>query len=80
VIGRETTFDRHGRPSTSSGVTKKGVDARIKSGHDDSGLLYGRLLTTDFVQPESRGTSPARTFLESAAASGFEETARGHDK
>src|SRR5258707_11982123 len=45
------------RLSTSSGVTKKGVDARIKSGHDDSGLLNRRMLITDAAQQDSRGSS-----------------------
>ena len=47
------------RPSTSSDGTEKGVDARIKSGHDDPGLLNCRMSTTDFAKPDSRGLDPA---------------------
>jgi len=47
------------------GCRQKGVDARIKSGHDDSGLPNCCASTTDFAQPDSRGLDPAMTCLRS---------------
>jgi hypothetical protein len=41
------------------GCRQKGVDAR--SGHGDSGLLNYCASTTDFAQPDSRGSSPGMT-------------------
>jgi hypothetical protein len=40
---------------------KKDVDARDKPAHDDREVSEASTLTTDFAQPDSRGTSPRMT-------------------
>jgi hypothetical protein len=40
------------------GCPQEGVDARIKSGHDDSGLLNSCISTTDFAEPDSCALVP----------------------
>ena len=58
------------RPSTPSDAPKKGVDARHKAGHDDREVSTAH--TTDFAQPDSRGSRPPTT-------SPFQTAGHDHD-
>src|SRR5260221_9645047 len=51
------------RASTSFSPASKGVDGRVKPGHDDLGLLNCCISTTNFAKPDSRGSNPAMTSL-----------------